>query len=283
VVDVAAAEVFSRDGESAMTRNSGFARPFQFCVLVGMVGLPYRALAYSDPERFGAITEEGGGGGRYFTGSLGDGYTCAVCHSGGVAPQVVVHGLPSTGYAPDQLIEAEIAFPVGPANHALALEVVNSAGKDVGLELVPEAEIAANERCGGAPDGRRASYLVQVGDRRVIGVEACEARAVRFRFRTGQLDHIQIVGTVLASDNSATVKGDGVTEIEKTFYRNGASAQPASGGCTMLAKESATTPVWLWLVLSVSGLRARRSKRAVPRASKTSKRAGPRASKTQRA
>jgi hypothetical protein len=217
--------------------------------LLTIAALPCRGHAYSDPERFGAPADEGGGGGRYFTGSLSDGYTCAVCHSGGVAPEVVVRGLPRTGYAPDQLVEAELSFPNGPANHAVALEVVDSAGKDVGLELVPEAEIAVSERCGGTAGGKRASYLAQIGDRRVLGVEACEARAVRFRFRTKLLERITVAATVLASDNSATVKGDGVTEFDETLYRDGAAARAASASCSLLAGHAPGSSAWLWLAM----------------------------------
>jgi hypothetical protein len=227
--------------------------------LLTIIALPGRGRAYSDPERFGAPADEGGGGGRYFTGSLGDGYTCAVCHAGGAAPEIVVRGLPRSGYAPDQLVEAELVFPAGPANHAVALEVVDGAGKDVGVELVPDAELADSERCGAIPLGKRASYSTQVGERRVLGVEACEARSLRFRFRTKQLERFTVAATVLASDNSASVQGDGVTEFEQTLYREGAAARASRTlGCSALAGEASGSGPWLWLALWSARRLARR-------------------------
>lgn len=230
----------------------------RFAAILSVAVMPARGVAYSDPERFGEAADEGGGGGRYFTGSLSDGYTCAVCHSGGVAPEVVVRGLPSMGYAPDQLVEGELSFPTGAANHAVALEVTDGTGNDVGLELVPEAEIAPTERCGAAPGGKRASYVTQVGERRVLGVEACEARAVRFRFRTKLLDRITVAATVLASDNSATVQGDGVTEFDQTLYRDDSAAHRSSAGCSALARESGAAGAWLGLLLLFARRFARR-------------------------
>lgn len=193
---------------------------------------PSGALAFSDPERFTAPTHEGGGGGRFFTGSWADGFTCAVCHRGGAAPAVSITGLPRAGFSPGQIVEAELTFVGGPGNHSLALEVVDGAGRDLGLELLPEDQIYITERCGATQGGRRASFISQLDARRVLGMEACEARAVRFRFRTPQTDRAVVMATVLASDNSATIEGDGVTEIAQLLYQNPSAARAADSGCS---------------------------------------------------
>jgi hypothetical protein len=194
---------------------------------------PTRALAFSDPERFTAPTHEGGGGGRFFTGSWADGFTCAVCHRGGSAPAINIAGLPRAGFSPGQIVEAELTFGSGPGNHSLALEVVDGGGRDLGLELLPDDQISISERCGATQEAKRASYISQLGARRILGMEACEARAVRFRFRTPQTDRAMLVATVLASDNSATIEGDGVTEVTQLLYQNPSAARAAEdSGCS---------------------------------------------------
>ncbi len=219
------------------------------------------AAAYSDPERFEATPEEGGGGGRFFTGSPQDGYTCAVCHTGGAAPQVAIRGLPRAGYSPGQLVEVELAFAPGPSSHALALEVLDAAGQSLELEPLPEPEITPAERCGSALDGKRATYLTRAGARRVLGVEACEARLARFRFRTTETPRILFVGTVLTSDSSATVAGDGVTEITEIVFRDGRAARAVKAGCSVLpvgqrsaspADAGSSRSLLLWLGLAAA-------------------------------
>jgi hypothetical protein len=231
--------------------------------LVALLGGAAPAAAFSDPERFTAPAEEGGGGGRFFTGSPADGLTCAVCHEGGTPAQVVLRGLPQSGYAVGQPFEMEVAFPNLQGNHALALEVVDPAGSDIGLELLPEDQILPTERCGGEPTERRASYLTEVGKRRILGVEACEARAVRFRFRGPPMDRAFIVATVLASDNSATVAGDGVTEILEPLQRVGSKNDASSAGCGALPGARATSPLpLLALLVLLVAWRAHRAARS---------------------
>ncbi len=51
--------------------------------------------AYRIADRFNADIDVGGGAGRYFTGSLRDGYTCGVCHVGAPEPDFELLGLPN--------------------------------------------------------------------------------------------------------------------------------------------------------------------------------------------
>ena len=219
------------------------------------------ARAFSDPERFMAPTHEGGGGGRFFTGSLSDGFTCAVCHRGGATPTVNIAGLPRTGFLPGQMVQVELSFG-GLGNHSLALEMVDDAGRDLGLELLPEEQIAVTERCGAVQGARRASYLTQVGARRVLGLEACEARSVAFRFRTPQAARALFVASVLASDNSATIEGDGVTEIAQSLFQDGRSAAVASdSGCSAALPAQSGVLSSVALVALAALWRQRRSRR----------------------
>ena len=217
------------------------------------------ALAFSDPERFVTPTEEGGGGERFFTGSPADGYTCVVCHRGGASPEVVIRGLPMSGYDAGERFEVELAFASGRDNHAVALEMVDAEGRDLGLELLADDQIKSAERCGARSDGRRASYLAELGERRVVGVEACEANAVRFRFRAPKGDRAMFIASVLASDNSATVDGDGVTEIVQPLYRSGTPA--STGGCSAGAAGEGACSGWSLLLAALAALRTRKLRR----------------------
>src|SRR5262245_23122316 len=48
-----------------------------------LLGFVDDARAFSDPTIYGKYPSQklGGGGGRYFTGSPADGYSCSVCHT----------------------------------------------------------------------------------------------------------------------------------------------------------------------------------------------------------
>lgn len=63
---------------------------------------PNVGLAYSSPEAFAGPAYEGGGGGRWFTGSPAEGFSCSVCHLPGKAPRdfpIYAAGVPSV-YSP---------------------------------------------------------------------------------------------------------------------------------------------------------------------------------------
>src|SRR5690348_3551226 len=77
-----------------------------------LIALPTaRVQAFSDPSSFSKAANEGGGGGRYFSGSPLDGYTCSVCHRGGTAPEVNVSGVPLNGYTPGMAYEIKVDWP----------------------------------------------------------------------------------------------------------------------------------------------------------------------------
>jgi hypothetical protein len=78
------------------------------------------AHAFADPLYFAKSADEGGGGGRWFTGSPADGYGCGVCHLPNQAEKLVVEGLPKNGYVPDKDYYIRIAWPETAARtHAL--------------------------------------------------------------------------------------------------------------------------------------------------------------------
>ena len=72
-------------------------------VLLGRVLMPGSAHAYSAPEAYAELAYQGGGEGRWFTGSPADGFGCGVCHAPAAGQReypLYVQGLPTErGYA----------------------------------------------------------------------------------------------------------------------------------------------------------------------------------------
>lgn len=67
--------------------------------------------AFSQPSYYARDAALGGGGGRWFTGTAVDGYTCAVCHTGEGSWTLHVEGLPAEGYVPGTRYDVRITWP----------------------------------------------------------------------------------------------------------------------------------------------------------------------------
>lgn len=192
-------------------------------VLAALV--PGQALAFSDPELFGAPASEGGGAGRFFTGSPADGHACGVCHAGGVAPKVFFDGLPDAG-EPGVRHDVTVRWELPELSHAMHLELVNEAGEHPQVELTNAGALPPEERCEGEPDGPAAVYTVDVGARRVLGVQDCGARSLSFSF-VAPGGPLRFAAAVVRSNGSATPGGDGVLEVRGVIP----SAEGAGGAC----------------------------------------------------
>ena len=136
------------------------------------------AAAFSDPELFSAPAEQGGGGGRQFTGSRLDGFTCSVCHSGGAEPDVVIEGLP-VSLASDETYRVVIRFAKPETSYALQLEVLHESGASLALQLPPSDTVTSVGRCDGESTGDVAAYRRDLGDRVILGTQDCGAREMR--------------------------------------------------------------------------------------------------------
>jgi len=118
------------------------------------------ARAFSDTSFYGAYPSQllGGGGGRYFTGSPADGYSCSVCHT---APRdyhfpLYQSGLPVDGYTPGDVYTIRLQWPeaalwaqqFGTPMTALTAELVAEGGGPSGtLEHVPTVLHRPGELC----------------------------------------------------------------------------------------------------------------------------------------
>lgn len=198
------------------------------------------ADGFSDPALFAAPAAMGGGAGRFFTGSPVDGHACAVCHSGGLAPRVAFEGLPDVT-EPFARYDVKVRWAQPEVSHALQLELMSLSGEHPEVELSDADALPPEARCEGEPDGPPAVYAVDVGKRRVLGVQDCGARALSFSF-VAPAKPLYFAASVVRSDRSATPEGDGVLEhrsviapLNTSFAGACSFAAPAGDGAGWVA------------------------------------------------
>jgi hypothetical protein len=209
------------------------------------------ARAFSDSAVFARPAFEGGGGGRYFTGSPRDGLSCGVCHSGGELPDVEIIGLPRVlvaGQARDVLIRWSAPAQALAGSHALQLELMSRDGAHAGLELPERALLPAESRCEQRADGESAAFATDVGERRIVGVSDCGASELRFRFTTPDVQELFFSIGVVRSDGSGTPDGDGVFEWRRRIGTLPVETE-LTAGCSVFTPLRGEPPTAAWLVL----------------------------------
>ncbi len=154
------------------------------------LALPGQAAAFDSFEAFGAPVmgdpaadppvDPGGGGGRYFTGSLSDGYACSVCHFGGAEPEfpLEVEITPdpfADGYRSGTAYQISVTLPytraaTGTPTGAFAanLELVNGEGRGAGAIAV--SPVTCNDG-----SGEPATHVADLENptRQVAGIDPC--------------------------------------------------------------------------------------------------------------
>lgn len=217
------------------------------------------ASAFSDHTLFAAGVDKGGGGGRFFTGSRADGYSCSVCHKDGPEATFTIEGLPDTlvsGTKYDLVIRWD--HPEVP--HALQLELATPSGAHPSVTVIPAAMLPPASRCGGTAAGEPAVYTIDVGVRRIVGVDDCNASSVNVSFvANGQPIELSIGGVV--SDASGTADGDGIFERRIALGQRAASPGCAAGGPTGPVGLGLVTAALVLVPMIPTG-RRRRSRRA---------------------
>jgi hypothetical protein len=197
------------------------------------------AHAYQNPTRFGDTVEEGGGGGRYFTGGPGDGFTCSVCHTKGTPAHLNISGLPEGNYLPGQQYTIMIEWAQELTHVALNAEVTNESGVTLGeLTFLKPEEIAAEDQCVGV--AFPAALPMPVADGRTV-VLAGECGATRARFHwtapTGSASAAWFSGSLVVSDEDGSVAGDSVTDFSRVI----ASPTSSAGSAVSIASECAVS------------------------------------------
>ena len=194
------------------------------------------AHAFSDPFNFNLTPIVAGGGGRYFTGSPSDGYTCKTCHVGGQAPKVSVLGLPLSGYKPGGRYEVSIRWPAEQTKISLALELTDEKGKAAGtLRLPPPEETQAGEFCEPASEQVLAAQLSDMTEgREIINLPECGSKSLRFLWTAPMADvgPIWFSGSMVQSDGETDPYHDGVTDFGR-IIGSPAVASKTNGECSV--------------------------------------------------
>lgn len=82
--------------------------------VAGVLARPDRAAAFSAPSVYAGNPEEGGGGGRWFTGSPAEGFGCSACHTGATgddAYPLKIGGVPFKGYELGRTYGVTLSWP----------------------------------------------------------------------------------------------------------------------------------------------------------------------------
>jgi len=210
--------------------------------------VPATARAFSEPRSYVDDPGEGGGGGRWFTGSPADGYGCSVCHGGRAPVPLYVDGLPPAGYVPGMAYDVRLSWPeftalettirqtpgAGPASMSLVAEFVTETGNGSGtVEIASLETTTPGERCV-FPEDTSALHLYSVKpgtdvkeeatrceatlleERCLLAVSDCGAQEFRFRWTAPPLWQRSIwfsTGLVATDRSTDTPDADAVTEI----------------------------------------------------------------------
>lgn len=228
-------------------------------VFAGMLlAVPAPALAYSSPSLYAAPTHEGGGGGRYFTGSRADGLSCGVCHGGGEPLELEVLGLPVGGWQPGVTYTIDVAWSPSTEHAAILAELSDAAGLAVGqLSLPPDDLLTNAERCSSGT--RAASTHEPDGPRRILAVGDCGAHRLRFQWQapTELADDVWLHLASVRADGSGDVNGDGASLVQFQLEPIGAD----DPGCRAVGDPPA--PILLAVLLAVGCVLVRRPRSSV--------------------
>lgn len=249
-------------------------------IALTMLALQTSVRAYSSFADYMRPIEEGGGGGRLFTGTPADAYGCEVCHRGAQAAPLDVLGLPLTGYVPGQAYEVLLQWPATTPHVALMAEFTDTQGKPVGVtalasyatwgtgELCEDGEFPAADVCRpGDPSGccrdlepsRDACSFP--GERTVLWLLDCGSRSARVVW-TAPVDagtDVWFSAIMVSSNVQNDALGDGVTSVRHRMRASGQTAEltAATGTCQTAIGPGAHLPSSLWLTwpLLFAGLR----------------------------
>lgn len=218
------------------------------------LGVAGPAVAYSEPALFPAdAVTYGGGGGRWFTGSPRDGFTCEVCHVDATPLELELTGLPSEPYAPGAFYVFELRWPTSERVTVVG-ELVDAAGEAVGELTVPppESQLPA-DLCEG---GGFAPAVETTPDGRVVAsTPACGAARLRLGWRApADAVDVWLHVAAVAGDGSEDPRGDQLRVLARPLVAP--AGEPA--GCRV-ADGPARAPATALLVLLALAARRRRS------------------------
>jgi hypothetical protein len=204
------------------------------------------AHAYQDPMRFIAGVDTGGAGGRFFTGSPADAYTCKVCHTGGKPVHLQISGLPVDGYVPGQAYRISLTWPAGLKAVGADFEITDGAGRPFGqLAMANRDDLGMADQCmaTGLPD----TFVLPVesSQRMIAATVACGGGRATVDWiaptpgtdadsaRIGSTAHFN--GSLVSSNSDGKVDGDDVTDFSRSIglaQQKAPIARKVSGSCS---------------------------------------------------
>lgn len=111
-------------------------------------GAPASAFAYSNFQAFVQEIEAGGGGGRLFTGTPADAFSCGTCHRGAEGVPLVVEGLPDGQFEPGASYDLVLRWPELADKVSVMAEFTDADGQPAGtLALRPFPQWERDETC----------------------------------------------------------------------------------------------------------------------------------------
>lgn len=233
-----------------------WAAALMFLAALAQALSPAVALAYSAGTRFDepaadAVTDTwGGGGGRRFTGSPADGFTCAVCHTDASNAEWAMLGVPEDGWTPRAEVVLDIVWPETLRQAAVALELVHGDGTPAGtVALLDDAELSERERCTGSGVGAHVAWPARDG-RTVIASDACGASRLRVRWTAPASGSgpVWLHATTVQGNGSGDATGDAFAAV--AFAMQQAGAPPAErsvtdAGCGVTSARGGPWPLLL--------------------------------------
>lgn len=252
----------------------GWASQVALALLV-CAAQPSAAGAYSAFDDYMRSIEEGGGGGKLFTGTPADGYTCDVCHRGGEPAALSVVGLPEAGYVPGATYEISLSAPATVPRVAIMAELTDLRGAPAGTTaLLPFAMWLPSELCEGgefpASDvcrtGDEPGCCLDVkpgtdacsfpGERSVLWMGECGAHSSRMLWTAPtQPGDVWFSASLLTSNAGNNVDGDGVTLYRRRLHVTGSSEvrTEATGSCQVQSlPKRPLASLWLFLLACIS-------------------------------
>jgi hypothetical protein len=260
-----------------------------------------RARAFSSPELYFKDPANGGSGGRWFTGSLADGYGCAVCHTGAPSLPLYVEGLPPQGYVPGTQYSLRLSWPefsvreqtllasnaANDPTMALVAEFVAETGKGSGtLEIQDNLLVPKSELCARPPDGIATNMwtvrpkqqpsnidlqctATDFNQRCLVTVDGCGAREMHAKWTAPPEWQGTIwfnAGFVTTDQSSGRPDFDGVTELALPLSPAASTSanyiEKLHSGCSVRTIGSTPGSVpWLALSAGLLWMRAARRRR----------------------
>jgi hypothetical protein len=221
------------------------------------------ARAFSDPHAYADDAEVGGGGGRWFTGSPSDGYSCKVCHTGNSGVDIVVSGLPLAGYVDGTAYEVSLFWPETVQRIAVIAEFTDEQRRGAGQLALPRPEaLQVSDLCSAEQGGIPGTEVHQVqAGRNIVSLIDCGAKRLRFQWIAppSAAGPIWFSAGCVFSNQDGTPEADGVTVVRRALRPQGQTAErQIASSCNVMhvATQRAGSLGLGWLAILILGLRA---------------------------